>query len=163
MELTSEQLRDLVRDGKIELGHGEFLRFTEEPDTDTRLGDFDCYGEVYHIWRGRGQSERPDGFDGMAEKIHTQYDSFWWQPPADLKERWHNEQTRKVWRNVVRDILSYGFVVYRVELCRGTDVYGKPIVVGYGTIGGIEPFPTDDGKVSYLSDIVADLNEWVNA
>lgn len=158
MELTKEQLKELATTGKVELGHGEYLRFTEEPDTGTWLGDFDCYGEVYHIWRG-GQSERPDGFDGMAEKIHTEYDSYWWQPPADLKERWHDKELRNHLRDTVREILDYGFSIYKVEWCRGECVHGDPIIVEYATIGGVEPLADDDDKVSYLSDLVWELSD----
>lgn len=157
MELSKEQLHDLVGSGEIELDNGDVLRFTELPDEDTRVGDFDCYGKVEHIWRRTYRPERPDGFDGMAEKIHTGRDEFWWQPPDDLRSGWHSYEHRNHLRNLVRDILSYGFVVYRVELCRGRDAYGQAIVVDYATIGGIEPFQTDDDKVGFLSDLVCDI------
>ena len=159
MELTKEQLRDLVRDGKIELGDGEVLRFTELPDEDTRVGDYDCYGKVEHIWRGYGQSQRPNGFDGMAEKIHTGRDEFWWQPPDDLRSGWATSETRSALRSVVRDILSYGFSIYKVEWCRGECVHGDPIIVDYATIGGVEPFADDDDKVGYVADLVAELSD----
>lgn len=159
MELTDNQIQALVSHGTLELPNGDVLQFTELPDDDTRVGDFDCYGKVEHLWRTSGHTQRPNGFDGMAEKIHTGRDEYWWQPPADLRSGWVGSEIRPQLRNLVRDILTYGFSVYKVELCRGTDAYNSPVVVDYATIGGIEPFGDDDDKVGYVADLVAELQE----
>lgn len=156
MKLTDEQIKDLAMSGQIELDNGDVVRFTEEPDEDTRVNDFDCYGKVEDTWGRRGRTERPDGFDGMAEKIHTGRDEFWWQPPDDLRSGWDTSEVRSAMRDIVREILTYGFSIYCVELCRGVNAYGDPIVVDFATMGGIEPLDDDD-KVSYVADLVAEL------
>lgn len=56
-------------------------------------------------------------------------------------------------RQQVRELLAFGFKVLILELCEGTDYYGKPIVVNSASIWGIEAM-TDD---KYIQDIVREL------
>ena len=159
MKITKEQAEQLVDNGTLQLDDGRVLRFREDADNDTTINDYDYLGKVAPIGRREYQPTRPEGFDGMAEKISTQGDTFWWQPPDDLRKGWLDNPLRATLRQSVQDILNYGYQVFIVELCHGTDGYGKPIVVDYGTLGGIEPFMGDDDKADYLMDIVFEINE----
>lgn len=154
MELTMEQLTDLVCHGSIKLENGDLYRFIEEPDEYGSVNDFESYGRVE--WRNdRGdRKQRPNWCDGMAEIIHTQSDSYWWQPPADLRKGWATSEMRPKLRQLVHDCLMYGFSVFRVELCRGVDAYGQPIVFSYQTMGGFEPFTDDDTKIESARDMI---------
>lgn len=158
MEITQTQALELATYGTVDIGDGFSLRFREEPDDCTTINDDDYLGKVAPIGRRDYLPSRPEGFDGMAEKVHTQYDSFWWQPPDDLRKGWLGNPLRGKLRQLVKDILEYGYQVFIVELCHGTDAYGKPIVVEFGCLGGIEPFMSDDDKACYLKDIVWEMN-----
>lgn len=159
MELTAEQLQDLASDGHVRLSDDIIVQWKELPDEDTRINDYDCYGKVE--WRKPDpyrRDRRPKGFDGMAEIVWGYNEAYWWQPPADLRSGWHNYEHKDHLRNCVREILAFGFYVYKVELCKGEDAYGNPIVVDYATIGGIEPLIDNDDKASYLADLICELD-----
>lgn len=151
MEITEKQAKDLATLGEIELGNNYKLRFREEQDSDTSINDFDYLGTVKHIWRRN--EPRPEGFDGMAEKISTHRETYWWQPPTDLRQGWHNYEHKDHLRKVVRDILEFGFFTYTVELCYGTDAYGNDVVVDYACCGGYEPFADDNDIAEAIKDI----------
>lgn len=159
MDITKEQALEMVWHGSVTLDTGQVLRFREEPDNDTRINDFDCLGKVAPIGRWEYQPKRPEGFDGMAEKVHTQGDSFWWQPPADLREGWVTSPLRDTLRQSVQDILDYGFRVFTVELCDGENAYGDLIVVDYASLGGVEPFMSADDTADYLMDLCHEIRE----
>jgi hypothetical protein len=159
MELTTAQLQDLVSDGKVRLSDDIIIQWAELPDEYTSFNDYDCYGKVE--WRKPdyyGRHRRPEGFDGMAEIVWGYNEAYWWQPPADLRSGWHNYEHKNHLRNCVREILAFGFYLYKVELCQGEDAYGRPIVVDFATLGGIEPLLKDDVKSEYLADLVAELD-----
>jgi hypothetical protein len=94
----------------------------------------------------------------MAEKVSTQSDTFWWQPPDDLRKGWVTYEHKATLRQAVQDILNYGYQVFVVELCKGVDAYGRPVVVDYGSLGGIEPFMSDEDKGETVRDIVYEMN-----
>lgn len=154
MEITREQIEDLVTLGQIEINDDYLMRFRQEHDDCTSINDWDCYGKVAHIFRDR---KRPECFDGMAEIISSYQDQYWWQPPEDLRKGWDTYEHKNTLRAAVRDILDYGFMIYIVEICRGKDAYGNAIVVEYATLGGIEPMLKDSDKVDIVADIVNDL------
>ena len=156
MKLTDEQALDLVKDGTLDIGGGYLLRFRMEPDDATSVNDFDDYGKVHHCYRDN-DSRRPEGFDGMSEKISTPYDTYWWQPPEDLRSGWHNYEHKRHLRNALLDVLTFGFSVYIVELCHEADAYGRPIVVDYNSCGGYEPLMSDDDIAGELVNIVWDM------
>jgi hypothetical protein len=158
MELTQEQAYELALDGTLDIGDGMTLRFREEPDEYHSIDDDEGLGKVACIGRHDYQRQRPDGFDGMAEKISTQRDTFWWQPPDDLRKGWVTYEHKKKLRQAVQDILNYGYQVFVVELCKGTDAYGRPIVIEHNALGGIEPFMSDDDKGETVRDIVYEMN-----
>ncbi len=158
----AEQLTELVERGSTTLDNGIKIKWRAEPDNDMSVNDWDCYGKVQPRTTKRYsgyKSERPDGFDGMAEVIHTQYDEFWWQPPADLKATWKKdiEQYRSI-RESLHDILQWGFDMYFVEICQGTDAYGNDVVLDYSVLGAIEPMIKDAYKVEILSGILFELD-----
>lgn len=159
--ITKELLEDLA-DGKT-VEYGDYLlRVSEQPDYNTELNDFDCYGKVVpavsHRYRAN-VSDRPEDFDGMAEIVWTYSDRFWWQPPnwdKETRRYWHTHpEYRSALREAVRNILDFGFVCYVLEVCdKKTDAYGKNIVLSYSSIGGCEPLMNDSDKVSVISDLV---------
>lgn len=144
----------LTYDGAIvELADGRRARIRIEPDYDVSINDYDCYGTVSE---GRtnpytGRNERPADFDGAACKITTIDGPMWWQPfdgyfdltPEDQRDaRWH-----------VGHLASFGFHVVFVEvLAPEDDAYGRPIVLDYDCLGGV-----DDANDEYVREIVKDL------
>lgn len=163
MEITDDELRELADSGKVELGGGYTLRLRTEPDENTTINDFDCYGKVEWTKNNpyNGGSVRPEHFTGRAEKLESdRRNTLWWEPPvfddADAR-RWH---TDREYRNSVRDavlsVVRDGFVVLVAELCHGTDAYGKDIVADFACLGGVEPECSDD--LGYLGDLVFQLN-----
>ena len=160
MEITREQALALANDETVKLSNGMTLRFRRTPDHDTTLNEFDCYGKTE--WVPAGDRSRPAGFDGMAEKIWSYNDWCWWQPPADLRSGWHNYEHKNSLRTTVRNIVSFGFDIYWLELCHGTNAYGDPIVVEYTVMGGNEPLQSDDDVADTLIDMAADIEIPVN-
>ena len=111
-------------------------RFITDVDDCFDLNDWDCYGRVQ--WAGRGgRSDRPAGFDGAARKLWTRNDCFWWQPPADLV---NNNLALAELLPKVRDILEYGFRVWKVEVDRRCSCCGSYTMIGSYSFGGYEPF-----------------------
>lgn len=162
----------LATKGSVNLPDGRLLRLIETPDHDTRINDFECYGRVEQCFTDRSTgltTERPKGFDGMAEKVwDCSGVAYWWQPtprlwgiePADWLA---NTDLRRQSRQEVIDLLSFGFKVITLELCDGTDFYNRPIVTAAVSLGGVEcmvslrePDATAIGS-SQLADIANDL------
>lgn len=142
------------------LKDGRTARLRIEHDEAFTIEDMgpEAYGLVAwdsHRTNDYGYPERPDGFDGNAEKVSTSdgRDRFWWQPPADLCGGWERggEHFPKL-RSLVADLVTYGFHVVTVEVLDGIDAYNRPIVVAVASLGGIDSL--DDG---YLDDVVGEL------
>lgn len=155
MKLTKEQALELATSNTLELDNGQTLRFRTSPD-DTSINDFDCYGKVSHIFRGN--SERPDGFDGMAEKIWGYTEQYWWQPPDDLRSGWHNYEYKEQLRKNVEHILAFGFDRYWLEICDGVNAYGEPIVIDYTVTGGYEPLQNDEDIAYSIMEMAYQLD-----
>lgn len=134
-----------------------FLRLRDEPDLYTTISDFsDAYGEVYPTARDRDSGfrmERPRTFDGAARILITHDGGWWWQPPKEIVKA----ETLNAIATTVKDILNYGFTTYILELCKGTDAYGKPIVVAYACLPGVEPFASPEEMGWMLADLYDDL------
>lgn len=164
--LTKEQIADLVSAEIIELPSGAHLRYKLDNDDYASIDDFDCYGKVSwtrpHPYRYGAKDNRPDDFDGTSELLNINGSPVWWQPPlfdkAD-RQRWHTDDK---WRSTMRQtalyILNYGFHTMTLEVTKGTDAYGMPIVVDYTVLGGIEPFPTEAHLSELVYDMVQDLS-----
>jgi len=134
---------------------GARWRFRIEPDYDTSINDYDCYGRVAPVVSRYGQQqERPDGFDGGAEILSWRgHERYWWQP-YDVTDAVYRSATRQT----VCDILEYGFLMLFVERLRDEDdAYGRPVVDDYSVVGGIEPFPSDDDLSDLISDVVSEI------
>lgn len=165
MDMSEDQLRTLATSERLDLPSGGFLRITTEPDHYTTVNDFGCYGRVEwsHRKNYMGYAIRPEGFDGAAEKLDTDRGSvLWWQPYTPDKaarRQWHTDpEYRRTMRRLVRDIVAYGFQVWRVEYCHGTDAYGRDVVRDFATLGGIDPGTDLGDELGYLSDLVAQLD-----
>jgi hypothetical protein len=55
------------------------------------------------------------------------------------------------------DVITYGFATYTVELCRGADAYGQPVVMDVASLGGVEPFADRADMVETVGDLVRDV------
>lgn len=139
------------------LTDGRTVRLRIEPDQDTDIQDYEAYGSVAwvrpHPYRV-GHDQRPEGFDGNAEKLWTcenGSECFWWQPPTDLVHGRGTPEFASL-RQLVRELVTWGFKSVGVEVLDGTDAYDRPIVVDAAWIGGVDS--VDDG---YLAELVSDL------
>lgn len=168
---TTPDLSALSEDGDTAiLRDGRTVRLLIRPDEITQIDDFghEGYGSVawinsHHRVNGYGYPLRPDGFDGNAEKLMTSdgRDSFWWQPPPGLIHGRGTPQFCHL-RQLVAELVTYGFTVVTLEVLDGTDAYGRPVVVQVASLGGIDTLDTwnDDGSTThggYLREIVTDL------
>lgn len=146
------------------LSNGDVVRFRHDADEHTALNDYDYLGrtEWVQVSNVTGRHTRPATMDGCAEILtHDRGHVLWWQPPVFDKadrQRWHTDpEWSRVIRQVVRDVTTYGFVTYTIELCRGEDAYGQPVVVAVESMGGFEPFQNAGDIADSLTDMVSDL------
>ena len=158
-----EQLRD---DGDaLELENGAELRLRIVPD-DTYIQDLADWGDVYGRTEWTRDSDygpvRPADFDGTAEIMFRDHRStLWWQPydPTDIpgyREQGNRCEDFRKYRQLVRDILEYGFSVVGLELREQlTDSRGAVhrVVLETAWLGGIEPDP----ERAYVLELVTDL------
>jgi hypothetical protein len=153
-------LDKLADDGDtIDLEDGRKLRLRIMPDEDASVFDVPFYGEFAWVkrdsWTGRDQ-ERPDNFDGNAEKMSTYSDgNYWWQPPrgdyAMTAKRGSKEFAD--FRQIVKDLVEYGFCGVVLELLDGEDTYGRNIAVEHEALWGIDSL----NHGCYLAEIVREL------
>lgn len=160
MLTTDEMLDALTSDGDtFDLDDERTLRLRIRPDEDARpFEEYDCYGRVAYVddrWH-RTRDPRPSDMDGNAEKISDGRNTWWWQPPADVKRA---DPGFVDFRNHVKDVLAYGMVGVVVELTEGHDAYGRAIVRDVASLWGIEPFPTTGYLREVISNLVAELKE----
>jgi hypothetical protein len=154
----------LVDREAVTLPNGDVLRFRQGSDEHTELNDFDYLGRTEWVRASNvtGCHTRPAGMDGCAEILaHDRGNVLWWQPPVFSREdrrQWHTdaEYARAV-RGMVRDVVAYGFATYTVELCRGTDAYGRAVVVDVASLGGIEPFADRAYMVETVGELVSEV------
>lgn len=147
----------------FDLADGRKVRIRVEVDQDTSVSDFDCYGKVEWIGRnlydydGRRKG-RPDGFDGNAEKLWTYEsgaESFWWQPPKDGPKRTDPEFA--AFKQLVRELVTWGFKGVVVEVLDGEDAYHRPIVRDVASLWGIDSLDDTDLLAEYVSDLLIDV------
>lgn len=158
--ITRDELSDLIdkaRQGSAEhdFDDGTTLRVTVETDHDTNLDDFDCYGTFADAnashWRGFKNVQRPEGFDGNAEKLWYGNDGpWWWQPSPDGPKRGTPEFARE--RDHIRELLAFGFVGVIVALRETCDCCDHAHETESDSLWGIDSLDDD-----YGIDIVADM------
>lgn len=143
----------------VTLSDGLVIRGTMHYDESHSLeDDGDWYGEVAPVSHrtddyGRPM-DRPRGFDGNAEKLS--YDrgaQVWWQPPRDVPRG--SDGFDKL-RDSVLLALEFGFYGFALELCEGTDAYGRPIVREVASLWGIAPVEYPD-SVTYYREVWSEL------
>ena len=139
----------------LELDDGRRLRLVVEHDEHTRINDFDCYGRTDEYSYGytwpEGHRARPDDFDGNAEKLSYDRNTWmWWQPPSDVSRG--SDEFRAL-RSHVIDLLERGFDRIGLELLGDNDFYGRPIVLDATWLGGCDSTDVTD----YLPDLLVDL------
>ena len=137
----------------LDLGDGTYsLRLRIEPDLDSGINDYECYGKISTGYRYGDRDRngnyigRPDGFDGNAEKLGLQGAWCWWQPPSDVKR---GTPEFNELRSLVHSLAEYGFYV---ELLHGVDAYKRPIVIDMDVVGGV-----DSVSYSNIRDLVGEL------
>ena len=147
------QFREYPSDeGTYRTASGQLFRVTTEADEWTTVEDFDWYGTVvFYADRDREKS-RPEGFDGGARKIDLRTGFLWWQPPAHALA---DSEIIAELRQLIRDVAEYGYKRVTVEtLDAEPDYYGRAVVRGGNSVGGIEPF---DEIGSTVRDLIAEL------
>ena len=152
---------DLLRtDGDfVVLGNGSILRLLIQPDDSYSINDYDSDGRVEWVsgdsnwWPVR--YPRPDGFTGRARIIERDHGSaLWWEPYWDLTEAQISAELPRI-----KELCQYGFSRITLELCRGRDYYGLPIVVDSATIGGVDAVSENhDYLQSVLQDLLSELD-----
>lgn len=161
--MNAQEIAEILAGSEIvALPNGDVVRFRQDADEYTTLADFDCYGRTEWVRTGWQGAVRPANMDGCAEILsHDRGHVLWWQPPVSDKadrRRWHSDpEWSRVIRQIVRDVTTYGFVTYTVELCRGEDAYGQPVVVAVESMGGFEPFQNAGDIADSLTDMVSEL------
>jgi hypothetical protein len=138
----------------LALPSGRTLRLKIEPDDIDPFAD-GFHGKIAHVDSGRkndlGYRERPKGFDGNAEKLWaSRSEQVWWQPPCDAPLRGTPEFDAE--RRMAQQLLECGATGVTLELMKGKDAYGRPIVVKVASLWGI-----DSLEGGYLAEVVREL------
>jgi hypothetical protein len=152
-------------EGSVVLPNGGTVRVKAEPDYDTRIDDFECYGKLAPVEASRYDNDapRPFGFDGSAVKIkadgyHTTID-YWWQPDFEAwglsRAEWHSDPERRR-REVeaVVELLRWGFAVLVVEYVDRCDCCGCSAVRAFEAVGGVEPHASAADVADLLGDML---------
>lgn len=165
MKLTDYTDQLWAEGDSVEVEDGLLLRLKIEPDFETSIEDFDCYGKIAPVTGSRyggklgivgGFDDRPDGFDGGAEIISGRDGRYWWQPPTDIPIERGSDEWRK-YRQSIADLIEFGFVVVAIQVCDGTDYFGNPIVVDVENLCGVDSIDSD-----YVHTIVTELLHELN-
>lgn len=146
---TETIVPDLTQSGDThELDDGRVIRLLIEPDQDHSIDDDgDWYGQLSYAHFGN--EPRPDGFNGNAEKINVNGDTYWWQPPEDVKR--HDGGVDRL-RYCLTDVMTCGWVGVIVELLEKCD-HGCHHVIDQQSLWGIE-WNVDP---AYLQEVIEDL------
>lgn len=162
-----EELAEALREDGDEhvLANGYTFVLKVEPDEGTSINDYDCYGSVSYINR-HDNGVRPSNFTGAAEKLTTYHgDTYWWEPYREGHKVYNDPKERQM----VLDILSYGYYVYTVEVyetCAIVNAAGR--TVGYTThrvdassLGGIEPVLERDTVKDVVEQVLYELTDYM--
>ena len=141
--------QSLDHDGAIAVIDGRTYRLVVTPDMDVSINDYDCYGRYDWGIQSGWQTRPPEDFDQeRTERLAILNDVVFWEPPEGFESWPHPAQ--QALRHQVRDLVSFGFHVVTVERIDGTDAYGKPIVVDFDCIGGVDTI--DSQELAYTAD-----------
>jgi hypothetical protein len=150
--------------GAPEIIEGEGWRIIASVDPDEGYSIFDEQGAG--VWCGRlewddsrGDSRRPDGFNGGAELLRFRDGNVWWQPEPDCLQ---DRQLRDAVRRQIRDAFEYGYSVLGVRVdVRATVSWpgGSRETwqeVGSAYLGGVMSAPDVGSWAELVSEAVAD-------
>lgn len=119
----------------VELPGGFTLKLWLEPDQDTTINDFDCYGRVEWVHYRDGHAQRPATMDGAARKLETDYPYvLWWQPRDEIKG---DPEAIEAEASYVADIVRYGYTIVGLELLAPSERVGRPWVNTVSTGDGV--------------------------
>lgn len=161
-------LTDLTGDGDtIDLDDGRLLRLRIFPDEDATINDYESDGRIEWTRGDRAWSPmrypRPEGFNGAARIIERDGGSaLWWQPPGlEITGTAWDAATMRKEEARIRDIVRFGFSVVVLELCEKEDAYGRPIVIGTESLGGVD-LVDDNPAWGALQDVLGELAAEMN-
>lgn len=160
MRLTKEQASVLATRNEVTTDDGITFRFSSDGDIDTCINDYECYGKVEPIGRHEyGNHTRPEGYDGMAMIVDTyQGTPFWWQPPADLRDKWYTDsELRNNLKGTVQELLSFGFCVFTITASEKCKCCGQDKELSRTSLHGMEPIMGDSDIADTLFDMAHDL------
>lgn len=157
--LMVDILGTLTEDGDMfTMPNGDVLRLRLDSDPDTSVSDDEYFGRIemvaYRDTRYGRVPVRPAWADGSAQILRLGNGDFWWLPYRDEDGKVYSDPDTR--RNLVW-LLDEGYVAVGVELLRGADHYGRPIVVDAAWTGGVDltgPYPRG---VQMLREILPDL------
>ena len=157
-------LSDLFDDGDyVNLDDGRSVRLRIEPDQDTSVRDYECYGEFSEYaydYRHDHHEPRPDGFDGDAEKIQVDRGLWmWWQPPRGDYALDYKRGTPEfaTFRSFVIDLASYGFIGLIIEVWHSCGECSTRHEETTASIWGVE-WGTDDAyRRTLISELLAEV------
>ena len=165
LEILMKNLREDGDDYALLNGYKFVLKV--QPDDGMSINDFDCYGQVSLVNRwADGADRRPDGFTGAAEKLTTPYgDTYWWEPYREGHKVYNDAKERQL----VLDILTYGYYVYTVEVyeeCKVVNAQGETVdeiwhQVDASSLGGIEPILDRDTVADVVEQVLYDLTDYM--
>ena len=149
------ELVDIGENRPFPMADGSALRFMITGDDFATVDDDgDWFGEIAPVtYRDYVHHDpRPNGFDGRARIIRPGQgrDTYWWQPPSDITD----DYLPTLERSLV-EILERGYYSVTLERTHESDAYGRPIVVGFASLGMVDPSTVDDSDA--LADVLADL------
>jgi hypothetical protein len=149
---------ELTEDRVIDLPDGRHLRLRTEPDMDTSINDYECWGEISNGQRNAytGRNERPSHFDGAARKIYLIDGPCWWQPFDGFLALTPEQQREAIYH--VQNLASFGFVGVILELLDPEkDAYGNYVVRDYASLWGVEWDPTPEYVQSIADELLGEL------
>ena len=149
----------LIDDGDTVEVDGWTYRLRVEPDMDSSINDYDCYGRYDYGTTNRytGKSVPPADFDlDRTERLTILNDLVWWERPESF-ETWTPANQSEM-RSLVGDLVSFGFSVVFVERLGDKDAYGSFIVLDYDCIGGVD---TQSAGTEIAGELLDTLRERV--
>jgi hypothetical protein len=153
MTATTLDLSSLQDDGDtLTLDDGRVLRLKIMPDEDASINDYESDGRIELTRDDRDWSPsrtvRPADFSGRSRIImRDNGHSLWWEPYSELTEDQIREEEPRI-----RELVTYGFKGVILELCEGTDFYGRYVVQNVASLWGIDSFAN-----GYLTEVVREL------